>query len=623
MQKFKFVGESKFEKGLKIIENYLGISFFEQGVELDSIKICDGEIGFQTKNNKTSIVYQKDNEFFYILMRFIVSENTCSKDFFQSYHSTLGFMVDCSRNAVWNLNSIKDCIVYLALTGYSYLELYTEDTYEIESEPYFGYMRGRYTAKEIKEVDEFAKLFGIELVPCIQTLAHLDGIFKWNKYKAINDVNDILLLRDEKTYELIDKMFKSVSKMFTSKRINIGMDEAMLLGSGQFLHKNGYVQRSELMYEHLNKVVDIAKSYGFTVSMWNDMFFRVDNKGEYRVSNPIFSEKLLSKIPKDVELIYWDYVSESQQVYENMLESSLRLTDNTGFAGGLFSWHSFSCDNDLAMRKVVPAVNACKKYKIKDVLVTTWGDDGAEASRFTCLPTVVAFSDYFFNGNVNLTDKILKKLFNYNFIEFCDISLVNRYIEINEIVGVNVFYGNTAKYMAYNDLLLGLYDNNVPKNAREKSVSNYERLFELSQRESKYSYLFETMASLSKLLIDKADLSVLIKKHYDEKNFDGLKADLIKIRNCKTLLREFIDKYKEQWLKENKPFGFEVNQIRLGGLLERINYAEEVLDNYINGKTAQIFELEEKRLPGNFNTEDYKYNLIVEFWKDIVTCGKI
>ena len=90
----------------------------------------------------------------------------------------LGYMVDCSRGAVPKIETLKKFVDYLSEFGYTYLELYIEDVYEIEGEPYFGYMRGRYTAVEIAELDVYAKQKGIELIPCIQTLAHLERIKK-------------------------------------------------------------------------------------------------------------------------------------------------------------------------------------------------------------------------------------------------------------------------------------------------------------------------------------------------------------------------------------------------------------------------------------------------------------
>lgn len=39
-----------------------------------------------------------------------------------------------------------------------------------------------------------------------------------------------MLAEDETVYELIDKMFVTISECFTSRIINIGMDEAIMIG---------------------------------------------------------------------------------------------------------------------------------------------------------------------------------------------------------------------------------------------------------------------------------------------------------------------------------------------------------------------------------------------------------
>ena len=101
--------------------------------------------------------------------------------------------------------------------------LYTEDTLEVENEPYFGYFRGAYTREEIHEIDVFASLFGIELIPCVQTLAHLGAIKRYPVYQPIFDEGDVLLADDSRTAVLIDHLFASCAKAFSSRRINIGM----------------------------------------------------------------------------------------------------------------------------------------------------------------------------------------------------------------------------------------------------------------------------------------------------------------------------------------------------------------------------------------------------------------
>ena len=151
---------------------------------------------------------------------------------------TFGVMLDMSRNAVMNVKELKNYISVISRMGYNTVFLYTEDTYEIDSEPYFGYMRGRYSLSEMREIEKFAKESGIEVVPCIQTLAHLATISKWNKFPM--DTPDTLMVDDEATYELIDKMFSTLSGIFSSRKIHIGMDEAHNLGRGKHLDKFGY-----------------------------------------------------------------------------------------------------------------------------------------------------------------------------------------------------------------------------------------------------------------------------------------------------------------------------------------------------------------------------------------------
>ena len=48
-------------------------------------------------------------------------------------------------------------------------------------------------------------MFGVELVPCIQTLAHLHNALKWPGMDKIRDSADILQPEKEETYQFIEK----------------------------------------------------------------------------------------------------------------------------------------------------------------------------------------------------------------------------------------------------------------------------------------------------------------------------------------------------------------------------------------------------------------------------------
>jgi hexosaminidase len=117
----------------------------------------------------------------------------------QASFKTLGIMLDCSRNAVMKVEHLKKWLRRLSLMGYNMAMLYTEDTYQLPGEPYFGYLRGPYTMDEMKEVDAYAANLGIEMIACIQTLGHLEQIMQWAPFDAVRDTSSVLLVDEPQT----------------------------------------------------------------------------------------------------------------------------------------------------------------------------------------------------------------------------------------------------------------------------------------------------------------------------------------------------------------------------------------------------------------------------------------
>ena len=107
---------------------------------------------------------------------------------------TLGVMLDLSRNAVKNLSKLENIFALLHKIGYNCVMLYMEDTYEVEGEPYFGYMRGRYSTDELRAIDSLGIKYSIEVIPCIQTLAHIREVFCMNSFYRIKKVFISLIL---------------------------------------------------------------------------------------------------------------------------------------------------------------------------------------------------------------------------------------------------------------------------------------------------------------------------------------------------------------------------------------------------------------------------------------------
>ncbi|MBP3381667.1 MAG: beta-N-acetylhexosaminidase [Clostridia bacterium] len=496
-----------------------------------------------------------------------------------------GTMIDCSRNAVLKPEKVKEWIDISADLGYNALMLYTEDTYEIEGHPYFGHLRGRYSGEELRDLDSYAAQKGVELIPCIQTLAHLNAIFEWSVYNDIRDCNDILLAENEKTYALIDAMFASLAKNFTTKTVHIGMDEAHMIGRGKYQDIHGFVDRSEILVHHLQKVSALAEKYGFTLMMWGDMFIRLINGGEYYGDCKV-DDTIRAKVPQNVQLVYWDYYSTDTAHYEKQIQVHNAIKDETVFAGGLWCWTGFAPRNDYSMRATAAALAACKAGGVSDVFLTLWGDDGGECSRFATLPSLY-YAAAVRDGITDIEEIKAGFLAKYG-IPFEDFRLLDLPDTPNDRAQST---HNPEKYMLYNDCLMGKMDALIAPQDGAEYAACAKKL--RAVQAGQFAYLFDAAAALCDVLAIKADLGLRTRKAYLDGNHAVLAALVPMYSETKIRIEAFYTAYRTQWMTENKPHGFDVQDIRLGGLIRRVAHCQERIEQYLNGEISRIEELEE------------------------------
>lgn len=537
----------------------------------------------------------------------------------KSAFSELGILLDCSRNGVPKTESVKDLIRHIAVMGYNVLKLYTEDTLKVEEEPYLGYMRGAYTGEEIREIDAYCGLFGIELVPCIQCLAHINQMTRYEQYQNIIDTDDILLVGEERTYEFLEHIISTLSRNFTSRNVNIGMDEAHMLGRGKYQDLNGYRERPQIMLEHLERVSLLCKKYGFKPQMWSDMFFRLLYGGEYYVDKEEIPKELLEQIPKDIRLIYWDYYSTDFKHYDSMLKKHKKMTNQVGFAGGAWKWTGFAPENDHSMASLSPAMDACIEQQIPSFLLTCWGDNGAEASIYSILPSIYFCGEKAYAGEMNQEARQrFCSLTGIRFEDYLKLDLPNR------LTGLPGERGNPGKYFLYNDLLLGTFDSLVPDGVERIYESHARALGRIGDQRGPYAAAFHTLQKLCEVLSVKAGLGVCLKKAYDERDQETLHKILDEaLPELKVRLEAFYQAFLEQWHGEYKAFGFEVQCARLGGLMLRTKYVEEQLEKYLDGAITQIEELEEERRPFAYFDQAELGSLNYNLWSVTISPGVV
>lgn len=511
----------------------------------------------------------------------------------------LGTMVDCSRGAVMNVETVKKWIDTTADLGYNTLMLYTEDTYEIEGEPFFGYLRGRYTQDELREIDDYAAARDMELIPCIQTLAHLEAIFCWEEYDDIRDCNSILLVGEEKTYKLIDKMFATLKKCFRSKTVNVGMDEAFMLGRGKYQDINGFKNRFDILLGHLKRVSEIAKKYDYELIMWGDMFFRLLGNGYNGKGNNLPPAEVSAMIPDNINLIYWDYYSTDRNNYDKRIKDHCAVKENIWFAGGLWTWTGFTPHIEYSVKASSAAIDACTANGVENIFFTLWGDDGSECSKFALLPALYSVAQLA-KGNSDM-DKIkagFAEKYGIGFDEFMLLDLP----ETPNDPKLDIDYSdrkdairNPDKYMLFNDCFLGVYDATVKEGSADSYALCAQKLKALGNHEE-FGYLFSCTGALCDVLEVKYELGCKTRKTYDAKDKAELANLILEYDKLLALLDEFYRNFRDLWFKENKAIGFETHDIRFGGLIMRIKHCRERIEAYVNGEIPQISELEERLL---------------------------
>ena len=590
------------EEAIQIAVNYLGKDNFKD-INLSYEKVDDSSLlKVERKNNQIKIIYGQLSLLFRGLT--LVKEKINEKQYNLSYNFVFksnGLMLDCSRNGVMKNDKVKETILLEALMGHNRLLLYTEDTYELKDYPYFGYLRGAYSKEDIKEFVAYGEAFGVELVPCIQTLGHLYQALKWYPMYHLSDGQDTLLVDYPESYKFIEAMLSFCRECFKSKDIHVGMDESTQMGLGRYLRLYGYKDRVEMFSRHLRKVIDLCKKYDFVPMIWSDMYFRLNSPTEeYYIDKPL-PEETIKLIPPEVSLVYWDYYHDNVETYLRMIKYHKQAPNHIVFGGGSWRWKGYAPSTKTSIEYTKCALEACIQEKVDDAFITAWGDNGNECSFFSVLPVVAEAAIYGQMGQYDekAINSLLVALTGDTLDDFILMDLPDE--PGKKRLGPAY---NPSKFFLYQDLLLGMFDSQV----KDDFSANYREFAEILKakvpQSHMFGYIYDCLYKLCDLLAYKVDLGVKIRKAYQDNNKKKLAEEVNNIDEVLKRLDSFHEAAMVQWTKECRMFGYEVIDGRLGFLKNRLLSAKERINDYLQGKIENIEELEKEILP--FDGFDYE-----------------
>ncbi|MFA7160851.1 MAG: family 20 glycosylhydrolase [Kiritimatiellia bacterium] len=506
--------------------------------------------------------------------------------FENSSFTTFGIMLDCSRNAVMTVEHFKKWLRQLALLGYNMAMLYTEDTYELPGEYYFGHLRGRYTASELREIDRYAAALGIEMIPCIQTLGHLAQILQWPAYGQVKDTSSVMLVGEPKTYALIEKMVRHWSGVFKSRRIHIGMDETHDLGRGRYLDRYGFRRGFDIFNAHLDKVVQICKKHGLKPMIWSDMYFRLGSPNHsYYDPKCKIPKDVIAKIPRAAELVYWDYYHDDEGFYRDWIRRHRAMGYEPLMASGVWTWGKLWHDRKRTEDTALPCIAACRKESLKEIFFTMWGDDGGYCDFDSALAGLALCAEKAY------ADDFSEKLLAARFEAICGAD----YAAQNQAAGLEYAAGahQMASFILWDDPLLAitLSGRRAKLKSLEKHYLGLAAKLKHCGRQTGGGDLSHARL-IAETLAAKIGLARRLFEAYSGGSRARLKAVRLEIPGLVRLLEQCADSLRANWMARNKPFGLEVVQIRMGGVIARCRELDCRLGEYLSGRAEHIPELE-------------------------------
>ncbi|KAJ3154152.1 hypothetical protein HDU86_004694 [Geranomyces michiganensis] len=497
---------------------------------------------------------------------------------------SLGVMLDCSRCAVLTVETVLFMIRTCALLGMNTFQLYTEDTFTVPDEPFFGYLRGSFSQEEITFIDDYAVMFGIEVFPCIQTLGHLGQILQWPRFAGIRDTTEVILAGSEETYQLLDKVIAAATAPLRSNRIHIGMDEAHGVGEGRYRQIYGEKDSSEVFLAHLQRVEKICKDRGLQPMAWSDTAKNTSLQSYYETSE--LPQEMKHNMPSGINLVYWDYYHTTSDAYSRKIQQHRDLGFEPWVAGGIWSWNRFYSALPFTIAASDACLKACKRDLVKNVFVTTWGDDGNECDIFSALPGFVYYAEHCYTADADVSWSAVRGTFagvcggnldDWMYASKIDVPL--------ESMDKTRFPPNVSKWILWNDPFYGFlspqYEGlNLQDHYQE--IANYLRaassedalaLYPLNGRLEFPALIAETLT----IKLGLRDRLVAAYKSADPPRelYECAQGIVQKLRqSVDTLWRHHRDRI---WLRTYKPFGMEVIELRYGAIRTRLETLQDRL----------------------------------------------
>ena len=308
------------------------------------------------------------------------------------------YMLDISRDKVPSMGTLKQLVEILEKFNYNQLQLYTEHTFAYSKHEAVWKDASPMTAQEIRELDLFCAMHGIDLVPNQNSFGHLE---RWLVKPEYNHLAELphggaplpwggfkkdpttLCPTDPASLDFLAGLYDELLPNFESRLFNIGCDETFdLLGEGRSAAAVKEKGEGRVYLDFLLKVAELVRKRGKRPMFWGDVILR--------------HPELVPELPKDLIALDWGY--EANHPFDREAAAFAKSGLDFYVCPGTSSWRSLAGRMENMRENMAAAESAGRVHGARGFLVTDWGDEGHWQPLAASLPGMIFGGSLAYSG---------------------------------------------------------------------------------------------------------------------------------------------------------------------------------------------------------------------------------
>jgi hypothetical protein len=284
--------------------------------------------------------------------------------------SIRGFMLDISRDMIPSLDTLKNLVRLMWRVKMNHLELYIEGfALELPGFPDLPYDHPL-TMIDFDELASFADIYGIDLVPNINTFGHMTEWLKQDQYRHLAESESGYLAfgypfppstlnpSDSESSQLVQKIITPLLEQSRSNLFHLNADEPFELSQGKSRVLCEQKGLGRVYLDFLQPLFSRVEASGKQPIIWGDVL----------ANHP----EVLEEFPTSVIVTDWGYDDD-----HDFFTPAKRYRDHGIpflLAPGTSSWNSFASRRHDMVQSTIHAIQAAQMYGGLGILTTDWGD---------------------------------------------------------------------------------------------------------------------------------------------------------------------------------------------------------------------------------------------------------